>query len=247
MKKTAVSINKMDSDFERLKKCTRYIEYREESARLKAQPRPGLYEKFMPTIFKVVLERTEKDPIVMFENTVQDLRKQWNITERMPVNGPWHHTIIPGILIAALRNNGYSFNDEDVKEALYRGHMVPAAACGFLGTCGCAVGVGVAVSVVMGSTPLHYKERSKSLSSAAEAIRRVSVGGGGEKGHCCTKSAYIAIPYAVTVLGELGYKVPSPMPREMVGRCKVSALNKRCHKERCMYFSAYLRKKDEGR
>lgn len=242
----AAPLSKTNSDFERLKRCTRYVKYRNESARLKAQPRPGIYEKFMPTVFSLVIGRKEKDPVIMFENTMKDMRERWNITEKMPVHGPWHHAIIPGILVATLRNNGYPFDDEDVKEALYRGHMVPAAACGFLGTCGCAVGVGVAVSIVMGSTPLHHEERSKSLASAAEAIRRVSVGGGGEKGHCCTKSAYISIPYAVMVLGELGYKVPSPRPREMVGRCKVSALNKRCHKERCMYYPAYLRKRIRG-
>jgi hypothetical protein len=237
----AIHSSNADSDFERLKKCNRYSVYREESARLKAQPRPGLYEKFMPTIYSVVLGRTEKDPVIMFENTMKDLRGMWDVTEKMPANGPWHHAIIPGILIATLRNNGYRFDDEDVKEALFRGHMVPAGACGFLGTCGCAVGVGVTVSIVTASTPLHDKERSKTLASAAEAIRRVAVGGGGPKGHCCTKSAYIAITYAVNVLDELGYKVPSPTPREMVGRCKVSPLNKRCHRERCMYFPAYLK------
>ncbi|MBO3804208.1 MAG: hypothetical protein JTT11_10160 [Candidatus Brockarchaeota archaeon] len=71
---------------------------------------------------------------------MKDLRERWDLTEKMPVHGPWHHAIIPGVLVATLRNNGYPFDYEDVKEALHRGRMVPAAACGFLGTCGCAVG-----------------------------------------------------------------------------------------------------------
>jgi len=242
-------------NFERLKKCTKYSVFREESARLKGKRLdwsymnkewpyrpyiPGPYEKRIPWIFETVLGRTEKDPIIMFENTMGDLRKQW---KDMPVHGPWHHTILPGILLAALRNNGYPFTDEDVKEAMFRGHLVPAAACGFLGTCGCAVGVGIAVSIVTGSTPLHDKERSMTLIHTGEAIKKVGIAGTGPMGHCCNKSALLSLMYAVRVLGELGYKLPNPKPKEMVGRCKISELNERCHREKCMFYPGHLKRK----
>ncbi len=245
-------------DIEKLRKCTRYSVFREESARMKGRrldwkymskewpyrpPIPGPYEKRMPMIFKAVLRRTERDPVVMFERVMEDLRRRW---EGMPLHGPWHHAILPGVLIASLRNNGYSFTDEDVMEAMFRGHLIPAASCGFLGVCGCAVGVGIMVSMIRGSTPLHDRERADSLIHAGEAIKRIGRMGSGPLGHCCNKSALLSIIYAVNVLDKFGYSIPHPKPKEMVGRCRIADLNERCHREKCMFYPGLIDNRDSG-
>ena len=33
----------------------------------------------------------------------------------------WHHFVVPGVLIASLRNLGYEFGNRDVEEAMSRG------------------------------------------------------------------------------------------------------------------------------
>jgi hypothetical protein len=229
---------------EDLKNTPRYELYRKMSAMMKGSPKPGRYVEFLPTVFSTVLARREKDPIIMFEAVIDELRRLWNISPRMPVSGPWHHTIVPGVLIASLRNNGYPFTDEDVEEALKRGSLVPAAACGFLGACGAAVGLGVAVSVITKATPYHDKERSLALKYSAEAITLVARHGGP---HCCRLASYVVILHAVRVFEkEFGYKLPTPSPKELIGRCTLWEENPVCHMERCM-FNPLVRKLAEER
>ncbi|MEM2849442.1 MAG: DUF5714 domain-containing protein [Candidatus Bathyarchaeia archaeon] len=229
---------------EDLKNTPRYELYRKMSAMMKGSPKPGRYVEFLPTVFNTVLAMGEKDPIIMFEKVIDELRILWNLSPSMPVSGPWHHTIVPGVLIASLRNNGYPFTDEDVEEALKRGSLVPAAACGFLGACGAAVGLGIAVSIITKATPYHDRERSLTLKYSAEAITLVAKHGGP---HCCRLASYVVILHAVRVFEkEFGYELPTPSPRELVGRCTLWEENPVCHMERCM-FNLLVRKLAKGR
>ena len=229
---------------EDLKNTPRYELYRKMSAMLKGSPKPGRYVEFLPTVFSTVLASREKNPIIMFEAIIDKLRKLWNISPRMPVSGPWHHAVVPGVLIASLRNNGYPFTDEDVEEALKRGALVPAAACGFLGACGAAVGLGIAVSVITKATPYHDKERSLVLKYSAEATTLVARHGGP---HCCRLASYVVILHAVKVFEkEFGYKLPTPSSKELIGRCTLWEENPVCHMERCM-FNPLVRKLAEER
>jgi len=229
---------------EELKNTPWYDEFRLKSSRARGSFVPGRYKVFLPTIFKVVIARREKDPIVMFENVIDELRKLWDLTPEMPANGPWHHTIVPGVLIAALRNNGYPFTDKHVEEALKRGAKTPAAACGFMGNCGAAVGLGIAVSIVTKATPYHDKERSLALRYTAEALNEVAKRGGP---HCCRLASYVVILHAVRVFKkEFGYELPIPKPKELIGRCTLWDKNPTCHKERCM-FNPLLREKAEAK
>ncbi|MEM3546641.1 MAG: DUF5714 domain-containing protein [Candidatus Bathyarchaeia archaeon] len=229
---------------EELKNTPRYELYRKMSAMMKGSPKPGRYVEFLPTVFNTVLAAREKDPVIMFERVIDELRGLWNLSPRMPVSGPWHHAIVPGVLIASLRNNGYPFTDEDVEEALKRGSLVPAAACGFLGACGAAVGLGIAVSIITKATPYHDKERSLTLKYSAEAITLVARHGGP---HCCRLASYVVILHAVRVFEkEFGYKLSTPSPGGLVGRCTLWKENPVCLMERCM-FNPLVRKIAEER
>ncbi len=188
------------------------------------------YARFMPRLFDVVPNRKEKDPVAMYEAVIEELRKSWTASENLPFHGPWHHGLVGGILIAALKNSGYDFTEAQIKEALKRGLMVPAGACGFLGTCGAAAGLGTAVSIVLRSTPFKKEERSSALISAGEAIHRVGKLGGPR---CCALSTYATLTLAVISLRKLGYELPSAV---MAGRCRNHGLNAQCHGSRCPYF-----------
>jgi len=188
------------------------------------------YQSFMPQIFQVIPARREKDPVVMYEAVIDELRNRWTASSRLPFHGPWHHGMTAGMIIAALRNNGYDFDDGDIREALKRGLMVPAGACGFLGACGAAAGLGVAVSIVLRSTPFRNDVRSRALAAGAEAIRRVGRAGGPR---CCARSTYATLSLAAGELKKLGYEIPQA---PLAGRCVKHSLNAQCHGPICPYF-----------
>jgi len=188
------------------------------------------YARFMPNLFDVVPSRKEKDPVEMYEAVIEELRKRWTVSDHLPFHGPWHHGLVGGILIAALKNNGFNFTEAQIKEALKRGLMVPAGACGFLGACGAATGLGIAVSIVLRSTPFGDKERASALASAGDAIQRVGKLGGPR---CCALSTYTTLMLAIITFRKLGYELIPPI---MTGRCRNHILNDQCHGRRCPYF-----------
>jgi len=189
------------------------------------------YKEFMPLIFKIVPEREEKDPIIIYEEIIKELRKRWTASEQLPFHGPWHHGLVAGILLTSLRNNGFDFSDAEIMEALKRGLMIPAGSCGFHGVCGAGGSVGVAMSVIAESTPFHDGARSKALESSSEAIRRIGKLGGPR---CCTLSTYTALNLAIKKLKEMSYELPNS---KVAGRCKDHHLNAQCHGKRCPYYS----------
>ncbi|MBN1289264.1 MAG: hypothetical protein JXA49_06490 [Actinobacteria bacterium] len=217
------------SQFEECRKIKGYDRWMETALRfddLSAED----YSTFMPVIFEIVPGIKERDPVVFYEEVIYELRKKWVASESLPFHGPWHHGLVAGILIASLRNNGYEFTDEDIGEALKRGLMVPAGGCGFLGICGAGAGLGIALSIIQGSTPFHETERSKCLDAAKEAFGRIARLGGPR---CCTLSTYTTLNLAGRVLSDLGYELPVS---RVGGRCIDYKLNSECHLEKCPYF-----------
>ncbi len=188
------------------------------------------YQAFMPVLFDIVPAREEKDPVEMYKGVIEELRKRWTASQELPFHGPWHHGMIAGIIIAALRNNGYDFTQADVVEALKRGLMIPAGSCGFHGVCGAGTGMGIALSIITRSTPFHDGERTRALKGASKVIGRIS-GMGGPR--CCALSAFTTLDQAVKILGEMGYGLPS---RKIAGTCEDHALNPQCHGRRCPYY-----------
>jgi hypothetical protein len=215
--------------FEKVKTVHRFDEFFETALRYDGLTLQD-YQAFMPVIFEVVPQREEKDPLLMYEGIIAALRERWTASEQLPFHGPWHHGLVAGILLAALRNNGYAFDDADIAEALKRGLMIPGGGCGMHGTCGAGAGLGVALSVVSGATPFHDAERSQVLEAVSEVIRRIAKLGGPR---CCALSTYTALNLAVKTLAKLGYPLPSS---PVAGRCKNHALNAQCHGSRCPYY-----------
>jgi hypothetical protein len=188
------------------------------------------YMEFMPKVLPIILSKSEKDPILLFEKIIEDLRGIWTASKELPFHGPWHHGIAPAIIILALKNNGYEFTEKDVKEAFIRGLKIPAGGCGFYGTCGAGSGLGIAISIVEKSTPFHDKERSKAFSAAIKSNERIGKLGGPR---CCRLSSYTMIDQAIKTLEDYGYKLPH---QKLIGRCNVHSLNAQCHGMRCPYY-----------
>jgi len=187
------------------------------------------FEKPVTGIKSKILESKETDPMEMFERIMKELVSEWQKSAPLPVNTEWHHFVVPGIVIASLRNAGYSFTDKDIEEAIIRGEKFAGGSCGFMGTCGGAYSVGIIASIVNKTNPLHDEKRSEVMKFVAETLKEIAK----YPRRCCKRSSYMAIQKGVKYLRTVGFdKIPD---REI--KCQWSPQNKMCLGMKCLYFN----------
>lgn len=218
-----------ETEFDKAKKVAYYDEFMKTCLSFDGLSMED-YAEFMPKVLPVILLREEKDPIVLFEKVIEDLAEKWTASEELPFHGPWHHGIIPAVIITALKNNQYKFSEKDCKEAFIRGVKIPAGACGFCGVCGAGTGLGIAMSIIQRATPFQDETRSKAFKAANKSNERIGKLGGPR---CCRLSAYMTIGLAVETLKEIDYNLPQA---KLIGRCAVHEKNAQCHGKRCPYY-----------
>lgn len=188
------------------------------------------YMEFMPKVLPIILISKEKDPVLLYESVVEKLSEIWTASEQLPFHGPWHHGIVPAVLITALRNSERNLTDADIKEAFTRGLKIPAGGCGFCGVCGAGSGAGIAVSISQKATPFHDKKRSTGFEASIKSIERIGKLGGPR---CCRLSSYTSLEQGIKYLNKIGFGLPL---QKMIGRCKVFELNAQCHGTRCPFY-----------
>ena len=83
----------------------------------------------------------------------QRLLEQVLALPQVHLHGPEHHAIVPCVLLTAFHNCGGG-NDlkADLSAALKRGRQVPGGTCGYWGACGAAIGAGIYLSILLGSS-----------------------------------------------------------------------------------------------
>ena len=186
------------------------------------------FNKPVPRIKEKILKSRETVPIELFERIMKELATEWKGSTPLPVNSEWHHFIVPGVIMCALRNNGYSITDNDIYEAISRGQKFAGGSCGFMGTCGGAYSVGIVASLIKKTTPLHDEERSEILQLVAETLNDIAK----YPRRCCKRSSYLALEKAVDYLKNNGFeKITS---KEI--KCQWASQNKMCLDIRCLYF-----------
>ena len=147
----------------------------------------------------------------------------------VPMHGPEHHAMVPGVIIAAVRNAGYPVPEGAIEKALERASKVPGGWCGLYGDCGAAVGVGIAVSVLTNATPLTGKQRSLALRATSFALARML----DDQPRCCKRASRIAVEAAVDFLKE---HLNIILPKSKKPRCTYSPRNKQCAQEQCPFY-----------
>ena len=189
------------------------------------------YMAFMPKVLPLILQHEEKDPVEIFQNLMEELRELWDASDELPFHGPWHHGIIPAVLLQSLRNNGSTISIEDIKESYGRGLKIPAGSCGFCGICGGGSGVGIALSIATKTTPFHEKQRSLVFEASQQTLKKIGILGGPR---CCRLSAYVALEKGTEFLSKAGFTIEL---KKLTGYCKVYERNAQCHTTRCPYYS----------
>jgi hypothetical protein len=148
----------------------------------------------------------------------------------VPMHGPEHHAIVPAIIVAAVKNTGYAVPAVAVAKALERGAKVPGGWCGSYGVCGAAIGVGIAVSVLTGATPLTGETRSLANEATAFTLNKLVDDGP----RCCKRASRKALEAAVEFLDTKMGITLSQAPKV---KCQYVGRNHECIREDCAYFN----------
>ncbi|ABK99547.1 Radical SAM domain protein [Pelobacter propionicus DSM 2379] len=144
-----------------------------------------------------------------------------------PTHGPHHHPMVPGILLAAYRNNGGDISDERIMAGIARGAQIPGAFCSFFGVDGAAIGVGIAFSVLLGATPFEGTKRNLVQKIVIRVASKIAEHAAAR---CCQREVWIALNEAEEISREL---LPVPLPARYPLRCDQFGTTDHCSGMAC--------------
>ena len=114
-----------------------------------------------------------------------------------------------------------------LRTAVRRGMKVPGGACGYMGVCGAAAGVGTAFSVLLGATPRDAAARREAILATSAALARI---GAHPAARCCQRDAWLALQEAVRLAPSLlGVAPRADAPLV----CAQQARNRECSGTNC--------------
>ncbi len=173
----------------------------------------------LSTIKVICTETREQDMLILLDKVRQH--------PAIPMHGPEHHAMVPGIILASYRNRGGMISKESILTGIERGSKVPGGVCGFWGNCGAAAGVGIAFSVLLEATPLTPAPRQQ----VQEITSRVLAAIAQTKGdRCCQRETVTALKEAVKISREL---LPLSLLAGADFACGQFQDNKQCIRVQC--------------
>lgn len=131
---------------------------------------------------QLLANSSSKDPIELAESI-------FSLPE-FNMHGPEYHSIVPAVLIAAYQNLSGSRDFSKIREAIRRGRDTKGGSCGYNGSCGAAVGSGVAVSIIESATPMSRVNRGNANLATAYALLEIGKYGGPR---CCKRDSMLSI------------------------------------------------------
>jgi 7,8-dihydro-6-hydroxymethylpterin dimethyltransferase len=140
----------------------------------------------------------------------------------VPRHGPEHHSLVPGIILAAYRNSGGQVTPAMLQSALRRGKSMAGGACAYLGVCGAAAGVGAAFSLLLDANPVKPQER--------QAIKQITLAALQASAHltgarCCQQECWLALRQAAQISGQY---LPVALKAEAPLSCRQWQQNQEC-------------------
>lgn len=148
----------------------------------------------------------------------------------VPLNGPEHHFIVPGVITAVYRNLGGDISENDIKMAISRGKDVPGGTCGFWGACGATIGAGIALSTILSSSPLTPDTRKIVQQAVSEIAESVS---SFESARCCRRESLSVL----LKVEEISQRIlPITIKAGFPEVCDQFRQNKECPGKECTFF-----------
>lgn len=147
------------------------------------------------------------------------------------MHGPEHHSMVPAVILTALRNSGYSITDEQIMTAIERGQTIGGGSCAFLGACGAAIGVGIAASLVLGANPYDGDKRQTVQRATQIVLGRIA---SFNAPRCCQRDSWLALKEASMLMQKYTGKSLTVNPFA----CEQFLENKECIHEQCPLWPA---------
>jgi hypothetical protein len=147
------------------------------------------------------------------------------------MHGPEHHFLVPAVIVSAYCNwTGKSESKtEIILQARKRSADVKGGFCGFHGTCGAAMGAGIACSLITGATPLSHNEWRLSNLMTATSLTAIANAGGPR---CCKRDVFITIQNSVAFLNS---NLSAGIPVSADPVCTFSHFNRECIGVACRF------------
>jgi MoaA/NifB/PqqE/SkfB family radical SAM enzyme/SAM-dependent methyltransferase len=149
---------------------------------------------------------------------LQEIRRH----RAIPLHGPEHHALVPGVILATYRNLGGRLTSEALRTGIRRGAQVAGGSCGFSGNCGAAMGVGIAISVILEGNPLTPEPRAIAMRATSIVLEEIAKT---EAPRCCQRECYVALKKLAALSSEL---LPLTLRAEAPMRCRQMSLNTEC-------------------
>ncbi len=148
----------------------------------------------------------------------------------MPLHGPEHHALVPGVILAVYKNLGGNISQDAVETGIRRGSSVAGGSCGFMGICGASTGVGIAFSQILSATPVKPKERQIVQKVTQAVLAEIAKF---KAARCCQRESWVALKKAA----ELSVKYLSvTLPAEEKICCEQKEQNRECLGKGCPLY-----------
>jgi len=164
------------------------------------------------------------------ERDMLKLFKQIREHPSIPKHGPEHHAMVPAIIVTAYKNSGGKLPESALKTALSRGSSIMGGACGFLGMCGAASGVGIGFAILLEASPVTKKERSAAQKVTYAVLGKIAEY---EAARCCNREVWTALNIASS-LSETFLHVK--LLAQMETKCDQKKFNQYCYGKECPIF-----------
>ena len=170
-------------------------------------------------IKQVCLNTRERDAVCL----MQTIRSH----PHFGLHGPEHHSLVPAVILTALRNSGDDISDDQILSGIRRGQTVVGGACAFLGVCGAAIGVGIAFSILLEADPYKADERQTVQQVTRKVLGKIS---SYNASRCCQRDVWLALEEASRLLKEVMGKT-LVVEKKIV--CRQFSKNKECIGDQC--------------
>ena len=156
------------------------------------------------------------------ETDMLELLARFRKHPSIPIHGPEHHALMPGIIVTAYRNSGGIVDKDLIATAIRRGGQIMGGSCAFLGICGSATGVGIAFSLILKANPVKAEERQTVQHITQQVLQDISEF---KAARCCQRDCWLGLKKAAELSREY---LPVVLQAEAVIGCYQRHQNKEC-------------------
>lgn len=157
--------------------------------------------------------------------------------EGIPMHHPFHHFIVPAVLLTACfkaQKKPYSELLESLDEAMVRSRNILGGFCGNYGNCGAAVGTGIFMSIITDTSPLSEMTWAWANETTGICLVEISKIPGPR---CCKRTVFIALKNALQIIKNK-LQIELPFKNEII--CRYHKHNAQCKKELCPFYKSEL-------